>query len=104
MAVKEIINCIDEIINNLYNYNINIYEELSGIIPEINKFYQDFICIIPKLNEIGFDISLDGIISQIKELSDAIENRDKVLMFDTLNYEIKDTLEFYDEILRIMNK
>lgn len=104
MAVKEIINCIDEIINNLYNYNINIYEKLSGIIPDINKLYQDFINIIPKLNEIGFDISMEGIISQIKELSDAIENRDKVLMFDTLNYEVKDTLEFYDEILRIMNE
>lgn len=102
MQIKELIVNLDSIIDNLYNTKINIYQEINKIFPDINRIYTDFMELIPKLNEIGMDISKDGIVSQISDFATALETQDKVGMYDSLNFEIKDTLLFYEEILGIM--
>lgn len=102
------INCLIEkinfIIENLYNNEINIYLEIKEIITSINDVYVDFVSIIPKLNNIGVNIDSNGVINQLKKMMDGIEKKDKVLIYDSLNYEIKDTIQYYSEILEIMNE
>lgn len=102
--IKSLIDKMNYIIENLYNTEINIYKEIQGIIAPINDIYVEFVSIIPKLNNIGINIDSNGVINQLKKMMDGIEKKDKVLLFDSLNYEIKDTLEYYGEILKIMNE
>lgn len=104
MTISELINEIDDIIKNLYNFDVNIYEKIGGILPEINARYTEFIELIPRLNEIGMDISMDIVVGQLSNLSSAIEMKDKVELYDTFKYEIIDTLGYYNEILNIMNE
>lgn len=105
--MREINNLIEKlnfIIENLYNNELNIYKEIQEIIAPINDIYVEFVSIIPKLNNIGVNIDSNGVINQLKKMMDGIEKKDKVILFDSLNYEIKDTIEYYDEILKITNE
>ena len=77
---------------------------MSEILEEIEKIYIEFMSIIPQLNKIGMDISLDGISQQLTTISRAISDFDRVQMYDSFEYEIKDTLVFYNEIKKIMNE
>lgn len=102
--INSLIEKINYIVENLYNTEINIYKEIQGIIAPINDIYVEFVSIISKLNNIGINIDSNGVINQLKKMMEGIEKKDKVLLFDSLNYEIKDTIEYYGEILKIMNE
>lgn len=95
---------IDWMTDSIYNYDFNIYSELNKIIPSIQKYYGEFIELIPRLNKIGMKIDMKSVVGQIKTLSVALDNMDSVIMFDTLRYEIKDTLRLYGEIKEIMEQ
>lgn len=101
--LKDLIARIDEFVMNIYSYDIGIYNTISELITDINYHYVDFIKLIPKLNEIGMNIDAEGITQQIVHLSDSIKYFDRIEIYDTLKYEIRDTLTFYNEILEIMN-
>ena len=59
----------------------------------------EFIELIPKLQTAGIDIPQDVILKQISNMAEGYEYRDNVLLADTLDYEILDTLQLYVEIL-----
>lgn len=103
MAILELSERIRKLSQSIYCTDVNIYSEIHKLIPEIQNYYLDFISLIPKLNEIGMNISHDGIISQLKNLLEAIANKDRVKLFDILSYEINDTLLFYNEIYEVIN-
>lgn len=102
MSIPELIIQIKDIIQNLFKRDKNIYESFKQILPYIQKEYQEFIKIIPQLNEIGMEINIQDELQQLRSLSEAIENKDKILFYDTLNFEVIDTLLLYSEIKRIM--
>lgn len=95
---------IDYMTGNIYNGCFNIYSELEKIIPYIEKYYREFIELIPQLNDIGMEIDMKTLVNQIKTLSTALEKRDSVIIFDTLRYEVKDILRLYGEIKEIMEQ
>lgn len=102
MNIRELLNKISDITSNTFKQEYNIYDEVKNIIPDMQRIYKEFIELIPALNNIGMEIDINVPIMQLKNLLEALESRDKVMMFDTLNYEIKDTLSLYDEIKEIM--
>lgn len=102
MNIRELLNKISDITSNIFKQEYNIYDEVKNIIPDMQRIYKEFIELIPALNNIGMEIDINVPIMQLKNLLEALESRDKVMMFDTLNYEIKDTLSLYDEIKEIM--
>ena len=102
MNIRELLNKISDITSNIFKQEYNIYDEVKNIIPDMQRIYKEFIELIPALNNIGMEIDINVPIMQLKNLLEALESKDKVMMFDTLNYEIKDTLSLYDEIKEIM--
>ena len=104
MTVREVIEKIDYMTYNMFREDFNIYNELKEILKYIQKYYEEFIELIPRLNKIGMSIDMMSVVGQIKTLSDALEKRDGVIAFDTLKYEVKDTLGLYGEIKEIMEQ
>ncbi|MBQ3544342.1 MAG: hypothetical protein IJA34_05065 [Lachnospiraceae bacterium] len=69
-----------------------------------NIVFTEFIEMIPKLQQLGVDIPIEVILQQLKNLVDAYEYRDSMLLADTLRYEINDSLQVYLEILEQLEK
>ena len=75
------------------------YQAFNRLVPDINNAMTEFIELIPKLQTAGIDIPQDVILMQISNMAEGYEYRDNVLLADTLDYEILDTLQLYVEIL-----
>ena len=75
------------------------YQAFNRLVPDINNAMTEFIELIPKLQAAGIDIPQDVILKQISNMAEGYEYRDNVLLADTLDYEILDTLQLYVEIL-----
>ena len=100
-----LIEKIDDCYNDFTRCDIKKgYEKLKDYISDINKIFMEFIAIIPKLKELGVDIPSDVLIQQLKNLLEAYEYRDSMLLADTLRYEIIDTLSLYVEIMEELDK
>ncbi len=104
MNIKEIINCIEKLTEEMFRADINIYEKINGILSDVQREYGEFIALMPELNRIGMDMDADAAVAQLRNLSDAIEHRDTVQLYDTLKCEISDTLGVYAEIKNIMEQ
>lgn len=102
MKVNEVIEKINEMLEKMYDANYNVYVGLTQVLPFIDIIYQTFLKMVPQLNEIGMELDAEGILQQLRDVISAIEKKDKVLLFDCLYYEIKETLLLYQEIESIM--
>lgn len=104
MTIQELIIEIKNLAENMFDNTYNVYMELNRIFPYIRQYYQEFIVLIPDLNRIGLEIDANRMIEQLRQLSNAIERKDKVMLFDTLYYEITDTMNLFNEIKEIMEQ
>ncbi|MCI5602813.1 MAG: hypothetical protein MR361_04880, partial [Clostridiales bacterium] len=71
--------------------------ELTNILGEMLDGKEIF-------NKLGVEFPEEIVIQQINNLADAIENKDTILLADTLNYEIKNTLLFYIDVINELEK
>lgn len=104
MNIAETMEKTDKLIKEIYKEDINFYEAFLELYPYIKSSYEEFIELLPNLNAIGLDIKLERLVQDMRDISDAIEKRDKVLLFDTLNYRVKETLGWYRQIKDIMEE
>lgn len=104
MNIAEAIEKTDILTKDIYNKDINFYEAFLGLYPYIKSSYEEFISLLPDLNAIGINIKLERLVQDMRDISDAIEKKDKVLLFDTLNYRVKETLGWYMQIKNIMEE
>lgn len=104
MNITEAIEKTDTLIKDIYKEDINFYEGFLEVYPCIKSSYEEFIGLLPKLNAIGIDIKQDRVLQDMRDLSEAIEKQDKVFLFDTLNYRVKETLGWYRQIKEIMEE
>lgn len=104
MKIIELIENVDDIIKEMFNKNCNVYIKMKDILVTITETYNEFIKIVPDLNNIGMEIDMEIILGQLRNMSEAIEKRDKVQLFDTLKYEVWSTLDLYREIRTIMEQ
>lgn len=104
MTIQELIIEIKNLAENMFQNTYNVYMKFNDIFPYIRQYYQEFMELIPDLNRIGMEIDANRMLEQLRGLSDAIERKDKVMLFDALYYEITDTMGLYNEIKEIMEQ
>ncbi|MCI8717775.1 MAG: hypothetical protein K1W19_14830 [Lachnospiraceae bacterium] len=104
MTIQELIIEIKNLTENMFQNTYNVYMKFNDIFPYIRQYYQEFIVLIPDLNRIGMEIDANKMLEQLRGLSNAIERKDRVMLFDTLYYEITDTMSLYNQIKEIMEQ
>ena len=65
---------------------------------QINNIYTELIEKSDYYHEKGIEVPTQVLIMQLQNLLDAYENKDIIMLADTLEYEVKETLFFYNEI------
>ncbi len=99
MSLEDIFIKIDDISRLMYmNEVADAFNMLAEYMPYITEYLNAFISNIPKYNELGADIPQNVVLTQISNLFDGIENKDVLLIADTLKYEILPSLQVYNEI------
>lgn len=96
-TIPEIVCCLRQ------NREGEAYSALTGVLPTIHEVMISFVNIIPALNRMGVELSAEVITRQLHNVADGCELRDNILLADTLEYEIMESLQIYDEILEQMN-
>lgn len=104
MQIKVLVEKIDEIINKMFSEDYNIYVKIKECLGAVNEVYKELIVMAPELNRIGLNIDVNIVLQQLTNVSEAIESRDKVQLFDALKFEILPTLNLYREIREIMEQ
>ena len=104
MTIQELIIEIKNLTENMFQNTYNVYMKFNDIFPYIRQYYLEFIVLIPDLNRIGMEIDANKMLEQLRGLSNAIERKDRVMLFDTLYYEITDTMSLYNQIKEIMEQ
>lgn len=103
--IIELIKKNEEVCKNIYEGNTGkAFLTKQDIIIKNQKVFSEFIELIPKLKPLGVDIPLEVILQQLKNLIEAYEFSDAVLLMDTLKYEINDSLVLYKEIIEELEK
>lgn len=100
-VIQKIENVNDEICFCEYS---KAFGSVGELLKEISDIMQDLIEYIPIFKECGIDIPLEVVVGQLNNLMDAYEHKDTMMLWDTLNYEIKDTFEYYIEIIKEFEK
>lgn len=99
-SVKNTLAGIDNIYEMLCENNTTpAMKEISRIMPEINNLIMKLISEIPYYRQLGVDLPDDVILAQLNNLLEAFEQKDTIMLADSLKYELADTLEVYKEIL-----
>jgi len=93
---------ISKVSIELYKNNlIGVADELHEMFPKINQILLEFISNSIKYKEAGFDVPQNILISQVKNFLEAFENKDSLMLADTLKYEIYEGLSYYKEVLLV---
>lgn len=98
MRTDKIQQIIDWIETEPCLQNESEFLDMGEKIGDIIEIYTNFIKELPEFKTAGIEIDEDIILQQVKNLNDAIQNRDLIELYDTLKYEVADTFRIYREI------
>lgn len=101
---EQVIDMMDTCIQNLWESSGAGNKELISCIKKLNLVLKEFTDRVPEFQKLGVDVPEDIILTQMKNLMTGFEKRDTVLLADTMEYEIKNTLLFYNDILKELAK
>lgn len=99
-----ILSELDQVVQGLWENDKDINKQLVACIKDINQILKEFMNRIKEFQSYGVDIPEEVVLTQMRNLMDGFENRDSVLLADTLEYEIKNTILFYNDILTELSK
>ncbi len=77
---------------------------VQNCLKQIQEVLQEFLGRVEEFTGMGVEIPVDVITAQLLNMLRAMEEGDQILLADTLQYEIKNTLLFYTDILREIEK
>ena len=97
--VTEVEKTLQKLGQSLMDFSDNSFEATVNMTKYISKIYEELIGLIPMLKEQGVDLPIDILIAQLKNYNQAIENKDVMMLTDSINYEVLDTVSLYREIL-----
>ena len=80
--------------NRLQEADLNLAE----VFPEIRSIYLDIINLGMDNNRTMTEIPVEILLSQLKNLIEAYDAKDIIMLADTLGHEIKEGLYFFKEI------
>lgn len=89
---------IEGIMVELRQNRDRIMNQVNEVIPEISLFLNDALneCVEQKDND--KNLSIDILIQQVKNWNESYTYKDIVMMADTIQYELMETIEFYIQI------
>lgn len=89
---------IEGIMVELRQNRDRIMNQVNEVIPEISLFLNDVLneCVEQKDND--KNLSIDILIQQVKNWNESYTYKDIVMMADTIQYELMETIEFYIQI------
>lgn len=89
---------IEGIIVELRQNRDRIMNQVNEVIPEISLFLNDVLneCVEQKDND--KNLPIDILIQQVKNWNESYTYKDIVMMADTIQYELMETIEFYIQI------
>lgn len=85
----------------LYGNNLEEAQKTIGeLVGNVNSTYLEYINNANQYKQAGLDIPVDILLSQMKNLLEAVDNRDILMLADTLQYEIYEGLMFFIDVER----
>ncbi len=89
---------IEGIMVELRQNRDKIMNQVNEVIPEISLFLNDVLneCVEQKDND--KNLPIDILIQQVKNWNESYTYKDIVMMADTIQYELMETIEFYIQI------
>lgn len=89
---------IEDIMVELRQNRDKIMNQVNEVIPEISLFLNDVLneCVEQKDND--KNLPIDILIQQVKNWNESYTYKDIVMMADTIQYELMETIEFYIQI------
>lgn len=98
--INKLLERIDYISVALYqNKLVDVIEDINELFPKINHLLLQFIGESDKYRGCGINVPQEILISQVKNFIDSFENKDVLMLADTLKYEIYEGLSYYREVL-----
>ncbi len=97
--VKKVEDTLKIIGESLMEYSDSAYDNAVKMTKYISTIYGELIDLIPYLKKEGVDIPLDILVAQLNNYSQAVEKKDIMMLTDSINYEVLDTVSLYREIL-----
>jgi hypothetical protein len=98
MDIKTLINKITKLTEDMFKEECNRYADFNALFPDIRRYYMQLMNLMSDLGQEGAT-NMNLLLEQMRNLSEAIEKRDSVLLYDTLYYEVRETLRLYQEVL-----
>ena len=109
--MKSLLERNQRLLDKIHDVTDEIWENQGGnnrkiieCIKEINVVLQEFIQRIEEFRQYGVDIPEQVILEQMRNLMSGFESKDSVLLADTMDYEITNTILFYNDILTELEK
>ena len=98
--IHEELNTITYLVDKLYQNKLNdVLESLNQHFKLICDIMIHFLQDCDQYKAIGIDVPKEILLSQIKNLMDAYEKMDPLMLADVLKYEISEALRTYEQIL-----
>lgn len=97
MNIDLVIPIIEDMIMNLRQCTDTVWKEVNTHIGVVISMMTEIINWAQDLIGKGEEFPMDMVIQQIQNLNDAYTAKDEVLLADTLEYEIKNTVYLYME-------
>ena len=101
--IEEIDMLLERIVyvsRELYKNNLNgVADEIREMFPKINQILLKLIGDSVRYEQIGIEVPQNILILQVKNFLEAYENKDVLMLADTMKYEIYEGLSYYRELL-----
>lgn len=96
--VKKLRTRIESIMIGLRQNRDRIMNQVNEVIPQISLFLNDFLNETIEQTHDGQNFPVEIFLQQIKNWNESYTYKDIVMMADTLEYELMETVEFYIQI------
>lgn len=100
--VRKLQETVKKIAEKLWQNESGVLKEVDRILPQLTMFLQEFLIVGEQMNAQGEDFPLEVLVQQVKNLDEAYREKDIIMLADTMEYEINNSMEVYIEILESM--
>lgn len=96
---QDVLKKIDTAVSCIWENPQDMREQINDVILEINEIIAEFLNHVEEYTALGIEIPVDVIVSQLQNMEEGMKWKDNILLADTLEYEIQNTILFYNDIL-----
>ena len=99
--IDNVIGEMSEIAEQLWQAEEDVYQKLAEYVNGWQQILQEMINTMCQWTEEGKEIPLDIILCQLENFDMALTRKDDMMLADVLNFELKETLDYYKGLLKV---